>query len=252
METIDGRANALWKESMYSAVSSPVNPPGSPTPKDNVSTLRLRYQTIEFRHTDIHVRTLRDRQEFSDDKGIAAKLGITSSTWSLFGVIWDSGMVLAHLMQHFDFAGKRILEVGCGIGLSSLVLNSRGANITATDYHPEAQNFLNINAGLNQNKTIPFVRTGWADRDSCLGKFDVIIGSDLLYEPNHADLLSGFIHKHASQPCEIIIIDPGRRQRARFSQAMRALGYSHCRSRPDTSGYILQEAFGGYVLEYKR
>ena len=37
---------------------------------------------------------------------------------------------------------KRILEVGCGIGLSSLILNRLNADITATDYHPEAEKFL--------------------------------------------------------------------------------------------------------------
>ena len=217
-----------------------------------MSKLRFRYQTIEFGSTDIHVRTLRDNNQYADDRGAAAKLGIHSATWPHFGVIWDSGTVLAHQMQEFDIAGKRILEVGCGIGLSSLLLNSRGANITATDHHPEAQTFMAINTGLNQGKAIPFVRTNWSDRDSCLGQFDLIIGSDLLYEPDHADLLSGFIHQHTKPTCEIIIVDPGRRQRARFSQAMRALGYTHSRSQPDTSRCMLKVPFTGYVLVYHR
>ncbi len=217
-----------------------------------MSTLRFRYQTLEFGNTDIHIRSLRDSNQYADDKGIAADLGIHAGTWSHFGVMWDSGTVLAHQMQDVDITDKRILEVGCGIGLSSLLLSSRGANITATDHHPEAQHYLTINTGLNRGKAIPFVRTGWSNRDNCLGKFDLIIGSDLLYEPHHADLLSGFINQHAKPTCEIIIVDPGRRQRARFSQAMRALGYTHSRSQPDTSHYILKEPFTGYVLVYNR
>ena len=35
-----------------------------------MSTLRYRYQTIEFGDIDIHLRTLRDRQEYSDDDGV--------------------------------------------------------------------------------------------------------------------------------------------------------------------------------------
>lgn len=217
-----------------------------------MSKLRFRYQTFEFGEQDIHVRCLRDTNQYADDQGIAAKLGIDSGTWSHFGVLWDAGKVLAHHMQGIDVSGKRILEVGCGMALSSLLLNSRGANITATDHHPQTHHYLQVNTGLNCGKEIPFVRTGWADKITNLGEFDLIIGSDLLYEPNHADLLSAFIHQHAAPSTEVIIVDPGRRQRARFSQAMRALGYVHSRCQPETSTYGLKDTFKGYVLVYKR
>lgn len=106
-----------------------------------MSSPRVKYQTIEFDNTDIHVRSLRDNQEFSDDDGIAEALGISSASWPLFGVLWDSGLVLAHQINTREFAGKRILEVGCGLALASLLLNHRKADITVTDYHPEVGAF---------------------------------------------------------------------------------------------------------------
>jgi predicted nicotinamide N-methyase len=99
---------------------------------------RVRYQTLEFEDVDIHVRALRDNQEYSDDDGEAEKLGISSAQWSLFGVLWASGEALARHLFDYNIEGLRILEVGCGLGLASLVLNHRHADITATDYHPEA------------------------------------------------------------------------------------------------------------------
>ena len=57
--------------------------------------MRVRYQTIEFQSVDIHIKTLRDSQEFSDPLGEANALGISSAQWSLFGVLWDSGKVVA-------------------------------------------------------------------------------------------------------------------------------------------------------------
>jgi len=128
-----------------------------------MAKLRFRYQSIEFGNTDIHIRTLKDNQQFSDPSGIASELGISSANWPLFGIIWASGEILANLMFDYDIEGKKILEVGCGIALASLVLNNRLADITATDYHPEAQNFLNENTKLNHDKDIPFVRTNWND-----------------------------------------------------------------------------------------
>jgi len=216
-----------------------------------MSSLRFRYRTIEFGDTDIHLRTLRDRQQYADDDNVASKLGISSANWPLFGVIWDSSKVLANLMFEYEIKDKRILEVGCGIALSSLILNQRNADITATDYHPEVENFLHINVLLNKGKEIPFTRTGWGDEDSGLGKFDIIIGSDLLYESEQVDLLSNFIHNHAQTHCEIIIVDPGRGNHARFSKKMVNLGYSHSQNKPENVRY-LTKPFKGQILQYQR
>ncbi len=162
--------------------------------------VRVRYNTIEFRDFDIHVRTLRDKQQFSDPEGEASKLGISSATWPFFGVIWESGIHLANLMEDYNIDGISILEIGCGIGLASLVLNHRGANITATDYHPEVKAFLDENTHLNKDPNISFIRASWEDRlTKALGQFDLIIGSDLLYEQEHPENLASFINRHAKK-----------------------------------------------------
>ena len=145
-----------------------------------MTNLRLRYQTLEFGKLDIHLCTLRDKQQFHDPAGVAEGLGISSATWPIFGVLWPSSLVLAHFMDNYDVGSKRILEVGCGMGLSSLLLNKQCADITATDYHPEAQKFLQRNALLNEGDEIAFEQVDWADKKESLGLFDVIIGSDLL------------------------------------------------------------------------
>ncbi|WP_210396143.1 class I SAM-dependent methyltransferase [Motiliproteus sediminis] len=216
-----------------------------------MSALRLRYQTLEVGSYDVHLRTLRDNQQYQDDLGIAESLGISSATWPLFGIIWPSGEVLANQMLVQEIEGKRILEVGCGIGLSSLLLNQRNADITATDYHPEAGRFLAENVRINAGEPIPFVRTGWDDPQSSLGQFDLIIGSDLLYEQEHAILLAGFIDQHARPACQVVMVDPGRGHHARFSKMMIARGFSHCQNHPHDTSY-LERPFKGVVLSYER
>lgn len=206
---------------------------------------------MEFGDVDIHVRTLRDKLQYLDVDGVAEKLGISSATWPIFGVIWTSSEVLAHLVFDYNIAGKRILEVGCGIALASLVLNHRLADITATDYHPEAEHFLMENVALNKGENIPFVRTGWGDEKTGLGLFDLVIGSDLLYESDHVDLLSGFIDQHANLHCEVLLVDPGRGHHARFSKKMKGLGYTHSQNKPGHVSYLTQP-FQGQILHYLR
>ena len=197
--------------------------------------LRVRYRTIEFDDMDIHVRTLRDRQQFDDPEGVAADLGICSASWSMFGQIWDSARVLADLMQDFDIEGKRILEVGCGIGLASLVLNHRLADITATDHHPEAEAFLLANVGINNKRLIPFFRTGWSDEDCGLGRFDLIVASDLLYERDNVPMLAAFIEQHSNVKCQFIHVEPGRGLAAQFRKKMKTYGFCHRQEQPDVN-----------------
>ncbi len=213
--------------------------------------LRYRYQTLTIGELDIHVRTLRDQQEFLDCDGLAERMGVSPETWPLFGVIWASGEALASLMLTEDIAGKRVLEVGCGIALASLVLNHRQADISATDIHPQAASFMQENTRINQHRSIPFFRHNWTDKAPEMGSFDLIIGSDLLYERSHVIPLSAFINQHARPECEVILVDPGRGHHANFSKRMVSLGYVHSQTRT-ASGLVNDSLPRGRVLRYQR
>lgn len=217
----------------------------------SLSSVRVRYQTLEFGNTDIHICTLRDNQQFSDPNNEAADLGICSASWPLFGVLWPSSLVLAHHMLDYNSADKRILEVGCGMALSSLLLNHRQADITATDYHPAVVDFLDHNTALNNDKDINFERLDWSEDNSHLGHFDVIIGSDLLYEDQHIEILADFIERHAKPTCEFIIVDPGRGRKNKITAKMVAFGFSSHHEKPKDTSY-LEQTFKGHILTFLR
>jgi predicted nicotinamide N-methyase len=217
-----------------------------------MTALRLRYQTIEFGEIDIHLCTLRNKQEFHDPIAIAEKLGICSASWPMFGVIWPSSLVLAHYISNYETNTKRILEVGCGMALSSLLLNKKSADITATDYHPEAQKFLQRNTKLNEDSSIAFEQVDWAETNDGLGLFDLIIGSDLLYEDNHIELLANFINTHSKPSCKVIIVDPGRGRKNKLSTRMQQLGFTASHHKPSQTENYLEQKFKGYILEFAR
>lgn len=212
---------------------------------------RIRYQTIEFDDLDIHLRTLRDKQQFSDPQGVADKLGISSAAWPLFGVIWPSSLVLAHYISSYQTAGKRILEVGCGVALPSLLLNAQNADISATDYHPEVASFLEKNTQLNKTKDIHFEQVNWADKTDGLGLFDLIIGSDLLYEDQHIKLLADFVQRHAKTKCEIIIVDPGRGRKNKLGILLEGCGFDYTQLIAQHVDY-LDQPFKGRILKFWR
>lgn len=210
--------------------------------------LRFRYQTFEFGGEDIHLRSLRDAQQYDDPDGEAQALGISAANWALFGVVWDSSQILARQMARRDIGGKRILELGCGMALSSLLLNRRGGNITATDYHPEAGVFLQVNTRLNEDREIPFFRADWEDPAFSHGRFDLIIGSDVLYERSMLRPLARFIQNHALNRCDVVLVDPGRKLQGPFTRQMLDYGFSHHSEKPEDSAGL----FKGSVLTYHR
>ena len=212
---------------------------------------RLSYQTVEFGKIDIHLCTLRNRQEFHDPVGVAESLGISSAQWPIFGVVWPSSKVLAHYISDYNTGSKRIVEIGCGMALASLLLNKQHADITATDYHPEAGIFLARNALLNEDGPISYKQVAWGDTEDDLGLFDLIIGSDLLYEDQHVSLLASFIEGHSNEKCEVIVVDPGRGRKNKLRDRMIKLGYSSCEEKPIHTDY-LNEEFKGYILKFAR
>ena len=154
-------------------------------------------------------------------------------------------------MAVVEIDGLRILEVGCGMGLSSLVLNHRGADITATDHHPEVHAYLDANTALNGDPLIPFVRAAWDDEDCSLGEFDLVVGADLLYHDAQIEQLAAFLGRHCRVGGEVLLVDPGRKLHARFSRRMVAGDFSHQqrRAEPEEAGDDVPSA---QVLSYGR
>jgi predicted nicotinamide N-methyase len=197
------------------------------------------------------LRVLRDRQQYADPDGHAERLGISSAQWCLFGQVWPCGRLLAQAMDGFEVEGKRVLELGCGIGLASLVLQRRGANVVASDVHPLADSFLAYNSALNALPAVHYRQLRWDEPLPTLGQFDLIIASDVLYERGQAALLDVLVERHAMPRAEVLITDPGRGHSAHFSRLLEARGF-----RVEATFAPLdddeQPPFRGCLLHYRR
>jgi len=199
----------------------------------------------------LRIRSLLDRAQFYDPDGEAAALGICDTTWSMFGQVWPSSLVLADAVQAYDLVGKRILEIGCGLAIPSMVACRRGANVTAIDQHPLAAEFLRENLVLNALPALPFRRGNWSAPDAALGKFDLIIASDVLYDRQQPKTLAAFINDHAADSVEILVIDPNRGHQAKFAGHMKTFGYAYKETRVACK-WSSGETYKGRMLTYSR
>jgi len=98
--------------------------------------------------------------------------------------LWPAATALAAALP--DVAGLRVVELGCGLGLPSLVAAARGADVTASDWAEDAIELLRENAarnGLALRAEVRDWREPWPER------FDVAIAADVLYERRNVEPL---------------------------------------------------------------
>lgn len=210
---------------------------------------------------DLIIRSLLDRQQYADPSGEALRCGISPSNWPLFGLLWPSGAHLAaRLALRPVVAAERILEIGCGLALASLVGHRRGADVTASDCHPLAEAFLQENLRLNGLAPMKYRHGRWGDvidgeADRVQGEFDLIIGSDLLYERDADATLASFIARHAAPLAEVWIVDPDRGNRPAFNRSMAARGFGRQEERltpSSAAGGGTSPGYKGRLLLYRR
>jgi predicted nicotinamide N-methyase len=120
--------------------------------------------------------------------------------------LWPSAIALGRVVAGLEVADLRVLELGCGLALPSLVAALRGAEVLATDWSDEALAVAALNAERNGAR-IETARLAWADAAPAGAPWDLILGADLLYERRNVDQLLALL------PClgrEVLLADPGR------------------------------------------
>lgn len=197
------------------------------------------------------IRSLLDNQQYADRDGAAEAAGISAAAWPLFGQVWPLSRILADAMETQEIAGKRVLEIGCGLALASLVIHRRNGDITASDCHPLTHAFLQENLRLNSLPAIKYQTGNWGRENPELGKFDLIIASDVLYERCQPEQLSNFIDRHSSEQVEVIVLDPDRANRNPFCRKMAELGYSFSKRRA-AGQQRTGEPYKGHFLNFSR
>jgi len=140
--------------------------------------------------------------------------------------VWESARALAEAMaaQPDAWPGRRVIELGCGLGLPSLVAARLGADVTATDFHPHNGPFFLANARENGLAHIRYERMDWR-RPHLTGLYDVVLGSDLIYESEMVAPFVTCVSRYCAPGGSLFFADPGRRHLQRACTALEQAGF---------------------------
>jgi predicted nicotinamide N-methyase len=125
--------------------------------------------------------------------------------------LWPSALALARAVGVRALRGARVLELGCGLGLPALVAASAGGRVVATDWAPDSIAMTLRNAERNGLAIEAFVAS-WAQPDALVDRapWDLVIASDVLYEPRNGEALLPLLPRLVDTRGEIWLADPGR------------------------------------------
>ena len=151
--------------------------------------------------------------------------------------LWPSGAALARAIAARPLTGRRVLELGCGLGLVSVAAALAGAEVLAVDRSPEATTFTAANAARNgvtlRTAVAAFDR---AERLLQEAPWDLVVAADVLYEQRNVPVLVWLLPRLVEATGEVWLADPGRPMLARFLDGLDATGWrrEQVAAEPDT------------------
>lgn len=136
---------------------------------------------------------------------------------------WDTAYGVAMELASRKLTGVRVLDLGCGLGLTGTVAAARGAEVVMADFAPPALPFARLNS-WPWREHVQVLRLNWRTDD--LGqKFDLIVGSDILYDREDLPYLDAFWRGHLAVGGSILLGDPTRLLTREFIQWIRQRGW---------------------------
>jgi len=138
--------------------------------------------------------------------------------------VWPSARVLAGRVLREAGAGRSLLELGCGVGVVAVAAARAGFAVTATDYYEDALLFTRANVWRAVGEEPEARLVDWRAFPRDLGRFDVVVASDVLYERPYAQLVARAIALTLARGGLALVTDPGRIAAPAFVDAAGELG----------------------------
>ena len=184
------------------------------------TTLRLAERTftvveelVPVPGRTIRITRPRDSEELLDDEAFES-----DEFLPYWAELWPSGLALAREVAALDLSGRRVLEVGCGLGLPAIAAALAGADVVASDWSEEALAFAALNAREN-GVALRTLRCSWASAEPLFdgGPWDLVLAADVLYERRDVPPLSRLL---AGLRSDALVATPERPAVREFLEAV--------------------------------
>ena len=167
---------------------------------------------VPLGHHTFRILTVRDPDELLES--ITPEAFAVDERLPYWAELWTFSFALARVcLEDEPLAGRRVLELGCGLGLAGIAAARAGAIVTLTDYEQDALTFAGWNADANlspgQRSRVVLRHYDWRAPESP-GVFDVLLGADIVYERRAFAPLLNLFRKTLAPSGSVLLAEPDR------------------------------------------
>lgn len=190
----------------------------------------MKYKLVQENHTIAGSSFIIERVENLDDlvDEISDDLFNEDERLPYWAELWPSARALtAYIVNNAQlFKGKTILELGCGMGLTTMALaQTEKKKLLATDYEQEALDATARNCRLNGINIVPeLALLDWRIPD-LKEKYDLIVASDVAYEQRFFEPLANLFRQYIKEGGTIVLAEPNRSVARPFFGKLRLSGF---------------------------
>lgn len=153
-----------------------------------------------------------------------ARTSLAQGTDPYWAYLWPSAKALAAVIAQLpDLEGRRVVDLGCGLGAVGLTAAAKGANVLLVDVREEALELAQRNAARNRLE-VETRRFDFTEPPADLGTFDGVVAADVFYEDGMLRSVIRFVKKHLAPDGLAMITDPMRIAEGGVSGACRLHG----------------------------
>ncbi len=138
--------------------------------------------------------------------------------------LWPSSIALVQYLKANTIwiKHKNVLEIGAGLGLPSFLIAGYANSVQVSDYAPEAVELLEKNIQHLQLNNVQAMELDWNNVPDSINA-DVVLLSDVNYNPSQFDGLLQLITKLISEGTIVILSTPQRIMASPFVNAIQQL-----------------------------
>lgn len=186
--------------------------------------LRVEHRTVDVAGRSYVIAGVEDAADLLDDPTYAKRF--IEDDIAPYGVeLWPAAIMLAEYIAGDDRSGCHAIELGCGLGLVSIVAAANGWRVVATDNEETSLQFTRYNVAANDVAVEACELLDWR-RPPAGRRYQRVLCADVLYQlVDHAPLLK-CIAQLLEPAGAALVADPNRGVADRFASMAASEGFA--------------------------
>ncbi len=175
-------------------------------------------------HEPVDLYTLADPAASIDSSALLREPVIADPPY--WALVWTGARAIAAVVSGMSRPPfVRVLDLGCGLGLSGLAAARRGFAVTFGDYLEEPLEFVRAtlsDSGLTRGSVCRIDFT----RDQPTEQYELILAADIVYDPAHYVPLASYLDASLAPGGSILLTESLRADASVFLESMLARGFT--------------------------